>query len=72
MTPHALVRGFRAATGLTPHAYQLDMRINAARGLLRAGSAPAEVAQELGFYDQSHFQNAFKQRVATTPGHYRR
>lgn len=72
MTPHALVRGFRAATGLTPHAYQLDMRINAARGLLRAGSAPAVVAQELGFYDQSHFQNAFKQRVATTPGHYRR
>ena len=72
MTPHALVRAFRGATGLTPHAYQLDLRINAARDLLRAGDTPAAVAQDLGFYDQSHFQNAFKQRVAATPGHYRR
>lgn len=72
MAPHALVRAFRAATGLTPHAYQLDLRINAARGLLRVGDAPADVAQALGFYDQSHFQNAFKQRVAATPGDYRR
>ncbi|WP_298212809.1 AraC family transcriptional regulator [Acidovorax sp.] len=72
MAPHTLVRAFRAATGLTPHAYQLDLRINAARGLLRVGSAPAAVAHELGFYDQSHFQNAFKQRVAATPGDYRR
>lgn len=72
MTPHALVRAFRAATGLTPHAYQLDLRINAARTLLRAGDAPAAVAQDLGFYDQSHFHNAFKQRVAATPGDYLR
>lgn len=72
MTPHALVRSFRAATGLTPHAYQLDLRINAARSLLRAGDAPAAVASDLGFYDQSHFHNAFKQRVAATPGDYLR
>lgn len=72
MTPRALVRAFRAATGLTPHAYQLNLRINAARGLLRAGHAPAAVAHDLGFYDQSHFQNAFRERTATTPGHYRR
>ncbi len=72
MSPHALVRAFRAATGLTPHAYQLNLRINAARTLLRAGHAPAVVAQDLGFYDQSHFQNAFRQRVAATPGNYRR
>lgn len=70
LTPHALVRAFRAATGRTPHAYQLDLRINAARTLLRSGGAPAAVAQDLGFYDQSHFHNAFKQRVAATPGDY--
>ncbi|WP_246483500.1 helix-turn-helix domain-containing protein [Paenacidovorax monticola] len=58
--------------GAHPHAYQLDLRINAARGLLGAGGAPADVAQALGFYDQSHFQHAFKQRVAATPGVYRR
>ena len=72
MAPRTLARAFRAATGLTPHAYQLDLRINAARGLLGAGGAPADVAQALGFYDQSHFQHAFKQRVAATPGVYRR
>ena len=30
----------------------------------------AEVALQLGFADQSHFQRQFKQRLATTPRHY--
>jgi len=72
MAPRTLVRTFRAATGLTPHAYQLDLRIHAARHLLGAGETAAQVAQALGFYDQSHFQTAFKQRVAATPGLYQR
>jgi len=72
MTPRALVDAFRTATGMTPHAYQMDLRINAARSRLREGDAPAEVACDLGFYDQSHFHHAFQQRVATTPGDYRR
>lgn len=72
MAPRTLVRTFHAATGLTPHAYQLDLRIHAARQLLGAGGTAAQVAQELGFYDQSHFQIAFKQRVAATPGLYQR
>ena len=31
----------------------------------------AETALALGFADQSHFQRAFKERVAATPGEYR-
>jgi AraC-like DNA-binding protein len=31
----------------------------------------ADAALQLGFADQSHFQRAFKQRVAATPGEYR-
>ncbi|MDF3838760.1 AraC family transcriptional regulator [Cupriavidus basilensis] len=72
LSRYQLIRAFRAETGMTPHAYQLDLRINQARRLLRAGAAPAEIAQELGFSDQSHFQRAFKQRVALTPRHYQR
>jgi len=72
LSPRALVRAFRAATGLTPHAYQLDLRVNAARAQLRAGNAPADVAHGLGFYDQSHFHHTFRQHVASTPGDYRR
>ena len=72
LSPRSLVRAFRAATGLTPHAYLLDLRVNAARVLLRSGSTPAAAAYDLGFYDQSHFQHTFRQHVAATPGDYRR
>lgn len=72
MSRYQLIRAFRADLGMTPHAYQLDLRINHARQLLRAGGAPAEIAQVLGFSDQSHFQRAFKQRVALTPRSYQR
>ncbi len=71
MDRYALIRAFRSATGMTPHAYQLDQRIAQARALLRAGAGLADVAHTLGFCDQSHFQKAFKQRVAATPGTYR-
>lgn len=64
------IRAFHANTGMTPHAFQLDCRINRARRLLRAGVSLAETAQSLGFSDQSHFQHAFKQRVAVTPRQY--
>ena len=67
-----LIRVFRLYTGLTPHAYQTDCRINKARQLLRAGGHLAELAQQLGFNDQSHFQRAFRQRTSITPGDYRR
>jgi len=70
MTPQALTRALRAATGLTPHAYQIDLRINAARQRLRAGESLADVAHAVGFYDQSHFHHSFRERVAATPRHY--
>jgi len=72
MSRYHFVRAFRRAFGMTPHAWQLDRRIERARGLLDQGMALADVALQLGFADQSHFQRAFKQRVAATPGEYRR
>ncbi|SOZ14273.1 Putative transcriptional regulator, AraC family [Cupriavidus taiwanensis] len=72
LSRYHLVRAFRAETGMTPHAYQLDLRIQHGRRLLRQGAALAEVALALGFADQSHFQRAFKQRVAMTPRGYQR
>lgn len=58
--------------GQTPHAYQIDQRINRAKQLLKRGEPIADVALQLGFADQSHFQRQFKQRLATTPRHYQR
>ena len=72
LSRYQLIRRFQGATGMTPHAYRLDRRIDRARHLLRQGAALTEVAHDLGFADQSHFQRAFKERVAMTPGAYRR
>ena len=72
MSRYRLLRAFRAAYGMTPHAWQIDRRIMRARQLLDAGMSLAETALALGFADQSHFQRAFKQRVAATPGEYRK
>ena len=70
LSRYQLIRGFKHAYGQTPHAYQLDQRINRAKRLLKRGERIADVAQQLGFADQSHFQRHFKQRLATTPWHY--
>lgn len=72
MSPFQLIRKFRAHTGMTPHAYLLDARINQAKTLLREGRSLADVAYRLQFADQSHFQRAFKRRVAATPKAYSR
>jgi AraC-like DNA-binding protein len=65
-----LVRRFREQNGLTPHAFQLDLRIRHARRLLDAGVAPAAVAAACGFADQPHLTRVFKQAVGVTPGRY--
>lgn len=68
---YQLIRAFHAATDMTPHAYQLNANVNRARSSLQAGTALAQVAHELGFADQSHFQRVFKAHAGITPGRYR-
>ena len=72
MSRYHLLRAFRDRFGITPHAWQLDRRIQHARRLLDKETPLSEIALHLGFADQSHFQRAFKQRVAVNPGEYRR
>ena len=71
LSPAHLIRAFKQAHGLTPHAYQLNCRIEFCRSQLRAGHSLAEVALAAGFSDQAHFQRSFKRFVAATPGQYR-
>jgi AraC family transcriptional regulator len=68
-----LSRAFRRTTGLAPHAWLLQARIEAAKGMLRKRNiALPEVARSCGFADQSHFTRVFTQRVGVSPGAWRR
>ena len=48
MSRYQLIRAFRAATGMTPHAWQLNLRVNLAREHIQAGDGIADVAHRLG------------------------
>ncbi|HYG89586.1 MAG TPA: AraC family transcriptional regulator [Azospirillum sp.] len=70
LSPSYLVRAFKARYGLTPHAYQINRRIQYGQKELRRGRPIVDVALEAGFADQAHFQRAFKRHVAATPRQY--
>lgn len=70
LSPSYLVRAFKARYGLTPHAYQLNRRIQFGQRELRRGRTIVEVALDAGFADQAHFQRAFKRHTAATPRQY--
>jgi AraC-like DNA-binding protein len=67
---HRLTRLFRAAYGLPPHRFVLAQRIRVARRLLERGAAPAEVAAQTGFFDQSHLHRHFTRTLGMTPAAY--
>ena len=67
-----LVRRFGEQNGVTPHAFQTNLRVDHARKLLAAGMPPAAVAVECGFADQPHLTRVFKRAVGVSPGRYAR
>ncbi|MDO0937079.1 AraC family transcriptional regulator [Streptomyces sp. DG2A-72] len=71
-SPFALLRAFRDAYGMPPHAWLTDARVRRARRLLDAGSTPAEAAVAVGFTDQPHLNRHFSRIVGVPPGAYRR
>ncbi|MCP6275069.1 helix-turn-helix domain-containing protein, partial [Klebsiella pneumoniae] len=66
-----LTRAFKAAFGLAPHAYLVQLRLSRARRLLADGLSPAETAAALGFADQSHLGRWFRRAYGLTPAAYR-
>ncbi len=71
VNPYTLIRRFKAATGITPHAYRMNCRIEQARALLRQDGYIADIALACGFFDQSHFHRYFKAMTTVTPLEYR-
>jgi AraC-like DNA-binding protein len=70
LSRYQAVRGFARLTGLTPHAYVMQRRLDTARSLIRQGSTLADAAIEAGFADQSHMHRIFVARHGFTPGAY--
>lgn len=69
--PYTLLRKFKAETGITPHAYRMNCRIEQAKRLLQRGTDITETAFLCGFFDQSHLHRQFKAMTTVTPQEYR-
>lgn len=70
LSRYHFIRAFRRECGFPPHAYLNQLRLLAAKELLRAGKSPTETAGEVGFYDQSHLTRLFRRTYDITPGEY--
>jgi AraC-like DNA-binding protein len=67
LTTFQLIGLFKRTTGLTPHSYLTQIRLNAACRRLRQGAPIAEAAALAGFYDQSALTRHFKRCYGITP-----
>ena len=66
-------RIFKKTLEMSPGRYIMSTRLNAARKLLETTDMLlSDIAQEVGFYDQSHMTRVFKTIRHVTPGQYRR
>ena len=71
LSPFHFARAFKAATGVAPHAYLTQRRIEQAKSWIVEGLPLAEIAYRLGFSSQAYFTKWFKRLVGATPGAYR-
>ena len=72
LSPFHFARAFRAATGVAPHRYVTNRRLEKARSWISEGQVPlAEIAFRCGFSSQASFTRWFKRLVGATPGEYR-
>jgi AraC family transcriptional regulator len=66
-------RLFKAATGVSPSRYHIDLRMNEARRLLRETKmSVVDVALEVGYTNPSHFAQLFRREIGLSPSDYRR
>jgi transcriptional regulator GlxA family with amidase domain len=72
MSERHFARVFHAETGSTPGAFVEQMRLEEARRLLeRTDRTPRDIASGCGFGSLETLHRVFRDRLATTPGHYR-
>jgi AraC family transcriptional regulator len=66
-------RLFKRATGVPPSQYQIRLRMDTARRLLRETKARViTIANEVGYSNPSHFAQLFRKETGLSPTDYRR
>lgn len=72
MSKRSLVRAFHDATGVSPIAYLIQLRINRAAALLRASTdSITDIALRVGFADSNYFTRQFRKQTGMAPRRYR-
>lgn len=66
-----LIPLFKSGTGLTPHQFQIAVRVDQARRLIQQDIPLREVALITGFSDQSHLNRHFRRQYGYSPGSFR-
>ena len=69
---YQLLRRFRQAFGMPPHAWLVQQRAERARALVRSGTSLGAAASDAGFADQSHMTRVFVRQFGFTPGAWQR
>jgi AraC family transcriptional regulator len=65
-------RRFQQHTGVAPYTWFMDRRIDEAKRLMTESKLSlVEIGLDSGFCSQSHFTEAFRRRVGTSPGRWR-
>lgn len=70
LSRYQVLRAFSRATGMTPHAYQMQRRLLRARQLIRHGLTLADASAAAGFADQSHMTRLFVRTYGVSPQRY--
>jgi len=68
LSPFHFLRVFKAHSGMTPHAWLMQERVERSLKLLQQGRPIAETSRQCGFADQSHLTRRFKQVLGVPPG----
>jgi AraC-like DNA-binding protein len=72
LSPFTFLRAFKAATGVTPHRYLGEIRLERAKHLLKLSHLSiAEVAALVGIRDQCYFARWFSKATAESPRRFR-
>lgn len=72
LSPGHFAHAFRNATGVAPHRYTVERRVERAKELLRNSDLPlTEIAARIGCATQSHFSVVFHRVTGLTPRQFR-